>query len=406
MNIYRSFILIKILLFSTIVKSQILRDYCQNGSFEQLYDCNAPVSLRKAKFWSGIDSMSVAGLIAGSCNAQIPIPKNVHAWQFPRHGNNYVVNTLYYPAFPVRGYMRNRLRESLLVGRTYCVRFFINIANTSPRGIDGFGAYFADSTLDTITKCTIPLTYLNPQIKNASGNVISDTLNWVAISGTFVANGTEKYMVIGNFMADNAITTSTINGPYVNEEWTDVCIDDVSCFDVDLPACAGPNKTCIIGDSVFIGSNDPGLDEFCTWYQWPNMSAPIATISGLYVKPITTTTYVVRQQLWCSGVQWDSVVVYHDAVGIDRRIKGHSLKIFPVPAKDQLNISLEEKNAETKIESFEIFDTSGNLVLTDNPSQARFPMQIDIKELKAGIYYLKLNLMGEEKVNKVFVIER
>ena len=106
------------------------------------------------------------------------------------------------------------MKHNLEAGKTYCAKFYVNIANTSPRAIDGFGVYFANTDIDTISKCTIPLNYINPQVKNPIGNVITDTLNWTPITGTFVANETGKYALIGNFLADNAMTTLSLNSPF------------------------------------------------------------------------------------------------------------------------------------------------------------------------------------------------
>ena len=41
----------------------------------------------------------------------------------------------------------------------------------------------------------------------------------------------------------------------------------------------------------------------------------------------------MRQQLWCSGVKWDTVVVYMNLVGLNSlQIADDRLQIWPVPA--------------------------------------------------------------------------
>src|SRR5690606_33046643 len=112
-------------------------------------------------------------------------------------------------------------------GKTYCVKFYVNISNPSTYGIDGFGAYFGDNNIDTITYCNVPLTYLIPQVQNPQGNIISDTLNWIAITGTFVANGTEKYLLLGNFLSNANTDTLMINPTNLPLIWTEGSIDDV-----------------------------------------------------------------------------------------------------------------------------------------------------------------------------------
>jgi hypothetical protein len=191
----------------------------------------------------------------------------------------------------------------------------------------------------------------------------------------------------------------------VNDDVCEVCIDDVSCFDIDLPAYAGPDRSVIPGDSVFIGSNDPGLDEFCTWYQLPNFSTPIATVSGLYVKPVTTTTYVVRQQLWCSGVRFDTVVVYEDAVGIAKqKFQSLMLKVFPVPASKELFVDAGKLNSEMQIA--EIFNAKGEKIKTVDVSQTEGPFKINLEGFEEGIYYFRVSLKDNGWFGKTFVVER
>jgi len=175
--------------------------------------------------------------------------------------------------------------------------------------MDGFGAYFCDNIIDTIKKSTVPLTYLTPQIQNPSNNIITDTLNWTLITGTFTAQGNEKFMVIGNFKSDAATNTVLINPTGLPSIATDVCVDDVSCIEMDAPAYAGIDKNILSGQSTYLGRElDFAVDPFCYWYQLPGM-LPLDTASGITVSPTVTTTYVVRQELECNSIKWDTVVV-------------------------------------------------------------------------------------------------
>src|SRR5690606_22419827 len=139
---------------------------------------------------------------------------------------------------------------------------------------------------------------------------ITDTLNWVAITGTFVANGTEKYLLLGNFLSDDDTDTLMINPTNLPTIATEAGIDDVSCIPLDLEAYAGRDTTILYGDSVYIGREpDFATDPYCVWYKLPDTANAIDTTSGLWVKPSVTTTYVVKQELECSSLKWDTVVV-------------------------------------------------------------------------------------------------
>ncbi len=393
------------LFFCSILKAQSIANVIANGSFEENYDCNQPVPISKAKSWLSIDSSSYAGLYYSTCNGYVPL--NANAFQYARTGSAYAISTLYW-INTGRGYLKNRLKQQLQAGKRYCAKFYVNIANSSTYGIDGFGIYFGGDLIDTITKCTIPLTYISPQVQNPIGNIISDTLDWVPVTGTFVANGTEKYALVGNFKSDGSTDTTLINSDNLPLIFADVCIDDVSCIDIDLPAYAGRDTSTVPGASVYIGRpSDVGIDEACTWYQLPNMATPIATVAGLWVNPVVTTTYVVRQQLWCSGVQWDTVVVNISPVGLtSQKSLSQNLKVYPVPAANELYVELTVQDINKELIKGEVFNSLGQklLELYIDPSCKN---TIDVKELPDGIYTLQLSVAGSAaSVRKRFSIDR
>ena len=120
-------------------------------------------------------------------------------------------------------YFSIKLTSSLQEGKKYCVEFYVNLLNTSYWGYDRIGAYLSKDSL-----CVPTYGYLHfiPQVENPAGNVILDTLNWTLISGSFIAQGGEQYITIGNFRPDSLVQlvindTVIGNWPYYN-------LDDVS----------------------------------------------------------------------------------------------------------------------------------------------------------------------------------
>lgn len=76
-------------------------------------------------------------------------------------------------------------------------------------------------------------------------------------------------------------------------------------------------------------------------------------------------------------------------------IKNVSVKIYPNPAQDVLNLK-----ATTNLNQVEIIDAYGNEVKRFNPNQAQF--QIPIESLAQGIYYLKISTT-DSNLTKRFV---
>jgi hypothetical protein len=261
------------------------------------------------------------------------------------------------------------------------------VGNPATYGIDSFGAYFGDNSLDTITTCCIPLNYLIPQIQNPVGNIISDTLNWTLITGTFVASGNEKHMVIGNFKTDAATTKTLINSSNLPFVAMDACIDDVSCIPIDLSAYAGPDLYCIPGNSVYIGRpQDVGIDEACMWYKLPNMTTAIDTAAGTWVTPTSpTNTYVVKQDI-CGNIKYDTVVVYQSGVGFNNlQMYADNINLFPNPTSDNLNITFMKGVSQVII-----VNSLGQFIRREDLPSQNTQIILQTSDLSNGLYQIHI----------------
>jgi hypothetical protein len=365
---------------------QQIGNYVSNGSFESLNSYSISSYYNVVNYWQPIDTNQFADYLGTNLSPIANVPY-VYGFQYPRTGNNYIGTQFY----NFRGYPRNRLKEHLKPNVTYCAKYYIVNTNNNPIATDGAGMYFASSTLDTITQCNIALYYLTPQIQNQPGNIITDTLNWIPITGTFVATGNEKYLVIGNFKTDAATNTLLINPTYSTIITSDVLIDDVSVIEFNLPAYAGKDTTIYLGDSLFIGRQpDFATDTGCVWYKLPNMTTSLDTISGIWVKPTTTSTYVVRQVLDCSPLKWDTVVVTVSTnyVGLDKlQNLSDNINLFPNPTSGNLSIS---GFIGSDIITFSISNCLGQNVLNGDIILKNNSIIIETSELESGLYQIHL----------------
>ncbi len=374
---FRSWLLVNLCLFFLFGQAQIA-NYVSNGSFESLNSYSATSLYNVVNYWQPIDTGKGCDYLA----TLLPPFKNAPyalGFQYPRTGNNYVLIQLFHVT---RSYPRNRLKQPLKAGTTYCVKFYVVNTNHTPHAIGSFGAYFGGSTLDTITQCNVALTYLQPQVEHPKQPIITDTLNWVPITGTFVAQGHEKYMVIGNFRSDADTDTLLINPTYLPSIGNVVCLDDVSVIPLDLPAYAGRDTAVFPGDSVFLGRTpDVGIDEACVWYQLPS-TTPIDTVAGFWVKPNNNVSYAVRQEV-CGVVRWDTVHVYMDGVGIEKhnRMNG-ALKLYPNPTDGLINIVGHRPNSTG---NYTIFDSSGRLVASGTITDKNSELQLQT-HIPPGLY--------------------
>jgi hypothetical protein len=402
-----------------IIKGQIA-NYINNGSFEEHYNCNFLPYLGYSKYWRAIDSINGSAGYASPCYTNVPY--NGFGFQYARSGNSYALTDFYCSTCSPnlnRGYMRNRLKSKLVVGKTYCVKFWANIGNNSTYGIANIGAYFGDNSLDTITQCNIPLTYLNPQVEGST--IVTDTLNWTLITGTFVANGTEKHCVIGNFRSDAATTKTLINSTYLPNVFCTVNIDDVSCIPIDLPAYAGSDVFGIPGNTVYIGRpQDVGIDEACTWYNITNTTTPIANAAGITITVgVSSQTYIVKQDI-CGNIKYDTVAVYASAVGMVSLsgVEDWGVSVYPNPVKDLLYVEVSHAERSRSVTSetstsclggrqaLSLTNALGQVIKEEVLRELQKPIEINVKDLQEGIYFLQIKSEGKILVNKKFVIER
>jgi hypothetical protein len=369
-------------------------NFVNNPSFEDKYTCNINFNeIYKAKYWCGIDSTKplCGGDYYNSCSTNIntSVPSNVFSYQYARTGKAYAICGSFYCPTPAcsptnqRAYLKNRLRSNLITGVKYCVKMHVNLINKCKYGIDALSIYLADITIDTISTCTIPLTYLTPQISNPSGNIISDTLNWIEVSGTFTANGSEKYLVIGNFFPNSSVNTTTVNSSQPG--WSTYNIDDVSIIDYNLPAYAGPDKNINLGDSAFIG-RPPEIGLDCTW---TTGTVTVGDSAGIWVKPTSlgTFSYVVTQNI-CGNIKTDTVNVNISSGINENTAFAQSIGIYPQPAKDLVNISLSyfyDPTIEIKIT-----DVTGKIIRSESLVVRNGKAQIETSEFPIGVYTLQI----------------
>jgi len=129
------------------------------------------------------------------------VPNNVAGHQTPRTGLAYAgLHVTNAPNW--REYITAMLTDTLKANNEYYVELFVCHADFwASIGSDGLGVYFSPTIPDTTGVGTGVLA-LTPQVQNPSGNIITDTVNWVKVSGFFCAEGAEKYITIGNFRDD------------------------------------------------------------------------------------------------------------------------------------------------------------------------------------------------------------
>jgi len=404
----RFFILLWLLLAAGGVGAQV--NYVLNPSFEQYSQCPYDLDqIKFATFWSPTDTIAFDPVCSpeycNTCctNLIAGVPTNVRFYQYPRTGNGMaqvvmLFDSSYINAF-YRDYLQGRLYKPLTAGKSYCVTFYVNQEEISEYSIANIGAYLDNGSIDNIDSnaCALPQTTYTPQIVNTSG-VISDDVNWVKIEGTFVANGTEKFITIGNFK-DLAHTTYTPFNVAGGSNYSLYLIDDVSVIESNTHANAG-NDTVVsvshetgVVDSAFVGLHELGWD--CTWQQiYPAPTTTIGHGAGMWVHPYPGTNVYVVSMTLCGVTTTDTVRVYAWGAGVGA-VALKALQVYPNPATNEVHIDNVKQNIVYRLQSIVGTTIIQGALSTGNNS-------ISLQGIPQGLYYLELQTSdGEKRIQKM-----
>ncbi|HWY12716.1 MAG TPA: T9SS type A sorting domain-containing protein [Bacteroidia bacterium] len=280
---------VKILLTSSLVAFTSIfysqTNLVPNPSFESYDAC--PTNQNQVYHAIGWSSYRQAPAYLNACASQfsgVSVPNNVCGYQYAATGSGYMALYTYFPSSADnREYIGCILNAPLVIGTKYYVTLKTSLCN-----IDSALWYNTATDHLGIRFSTIPYSFSSPAPINNfaqvySTTIIKDTLNWIKISGSFVADSIYKYLAIGNFF-DNVITNKFFF--YTGSNYAAAYfIDDV----------------CVSTDSNFC-SNWTGIKEnnsFSSILIYPNPFLDFTTIDLVNTneEPVTVILYNVSGQI-------------------------------------------------------------------------------------------------------------
>ena len=240
-----------------------------NGSFEDHDTCLAVLG-----FYTDTDGplgwFSASGspdyyqgcLPNGSGNG---IPQSYFTYQYAQDGEYFVGLGTYQLPTGLREYIMTELVQPLVIGQTYYVSFYASAAwnGTEPNPQH----YIASSNLGALFTMQ-PRPWSIGEAWPVPGNfahvyhpwVIADTVNWVLVSGSFVADSAYQYVMLGNHF-NNALTDTVHFAQYAWLPKAYTLIDNV-CISTDPLGCplalTGPQEEPTAELRLF---PNPGQDE-------------------------------------------------------------------------------------------------------------------------------------------------
>lgn len=173
-----------------------------NPSFEDYNSCpNFLAELGKCYNWYN-PNLSSPDYYNSCCIQPYPngadVPRNWPGYQFASTGNAYSGIACFADSLNQREYIAVRLADTLNQGKSYFVEFYVSLANISMYGIDNLGMHFStDSIFGSFPSQVLNVT---PQIRNTEFDFLTDTLNWMRVSGIYVAGGGKNLSLLVIFM--------------------------------------------------------------------------------------------------------------------------------------------------------------------------------------------------------------
>jgi hypothetical protein len=168
------------------------------------------------------------------------VPLNIIGYQFAKTGNAYIGLDLWEKNAPARDYVQIKFGETLKPNHHYAFECYLSRAEKFRYAVSNFGAYFS---VDSVSMPTADILPFVPQINNPAGNYFTDTLNWMPFTGTFLAQGGEQFVILGNFnpASESIDTLYQYYGSASHSNWAYYYIDDVSLIDLDSTLAVNEN---------------------------------------------------------------------------------------------------------------------------------------------------------------------
>jgi len=163
----------------------------------------------------------------------VSVPYNYFGYQYPSTGNAYVGFCAKDDWFNIKECIGTQLISPLQIGIRYFVSFKLSLSYTNfgiACGVNKLGMLFSTVQYTTANNpapvCNCSQFYTD--------SIVVDTVNWIQIKGSFIADSNYIYVNIGNFFEDSLIDSIQVQGSQCVSYYyiDDVCVspDSLTCY--------------------------------------------------------------------------------------------------------------------------------------------------------------------------------
>lgn len=337
-----------------------------------------------------------------SCDTNYPfnagIPDNVFGSQCASLGNGYA-GFFFYGSNgfeDAREMFGGSLSSPLVIGQKYFISYKVSSAESSYSVNNMLGLRFTNRNLINASNPQIILP--PPFVDNAahifSTAIVSDTLGWTQIKGSFVSDSVYNNFLIGCFYTHEQI--DTIVKPGFNFCKSYYYLDDV-CISTDSLICENIKKQLInisadsnnINQNTCIDFNLQTIIDYST-YEWhfdggfPNTSNLMNPINICYQNTGNfDVTFIGHKQGGCTDTLTLSQFINVDALTSSIDYLGSNKNPKIIFSDNVFKISKIDKNLD-----YSIVDVLGRLIKN---GQQFSDFLIDCNNFNAGVYILTIN---------------
>ena len=310
-------------------------------------------------------------------------------FQKPRTGNAYagivVFNT---PFGHYRELIEVMLSDSLFNGKKYYFELYTSLINKANYAISDICACFTKDSLNIDSLMPHPCPGI--LFKNPDGSYITDTVNWVKISGVFTANGGGKFVTIGNLFKTEQTHYIQLDTIVTWDSY--YFFDDVALYEINdtlMQAEAGKSTSICRGQSVALGKhNYPAFK-----YRWHPATGLSDTANGQpTASPLHTTTYYLTQTAFNDSISKDSVTVTVN--NCDSTLL-NKVSFYPNPASDYLYLEFSQFVPPNT--TAYITNAIGQVLIKEAIPTNEKKKLLNISALAGGIYFCRI-YSGSEMV--------
>ena len=193
------------------INAQSATDLIENGSFEDVTG--------KIKKAGAIDlstgwvspTKTAADLYSSIIKEKFGNPDNVNGKEDPQEGSVYAGFTAFsYGDKMPRSYVSTKLKMPMRKGQKYCVKFYVSLAESSKYGVNNIAANFSKKQYNINEDKSI---MGESHVMHVENSIFTAQFGWEEVCGTFIAEGGEKFLTIGNFSSNGETLSERMKKP-------------------------------------------------------------------------------------------------------------------------------------------------------------------------------------------------